>query len=257
MTNLEIAKKLLKNRCCNAQAKQLDIDYRPKNTDQAFAIQSELIKLQGSPVVGWKCSLPINDLQFIAAPIFASDFFDGESVGDEIEVTLFSENSKARIEPEIAFKLGKTLAPKAGGYSETEIDNAIISAHMAVELIQDRYESNTNVSFYEKQADCFSNQGLYLGAEIEKEQAYQAADIAILIRQNNKKISVEGKHPNGFPQHPLHWLINFMTKRGVVFNQGDVIITGSYAGVVELMFNQKTVLEYKGIGKSTFTLIEK
>ena len=257
MTTLEIAQQLLKNRCNNAQALALANECSPQGSDQAFAIQDGIIKVQGSAVIGWKCALPINEHQFVAAPIFESDFFNGENDADETKVALFSENKKARVEPEIAFKLGQTLLPKAGGYSESEIDNAIISTHMALELIQDRYAAKENVSFYEKQADCFSNQGLYLGKEINKEQAYCSENIEISIKQNNNEMTFKGIHQNGLPQNPLYWLVNFMSKRGVTLHKGEVIITGSYAGVIELEFNQRTELNYNGIGKSTLILVEK
>ena len=72
--NLKIATDLLKNRNSNGDAQALSFDSQPKNTDQAFSIQADLAKQQGSSIIGWKCALPINDQQFVASPIFKSDF---------------------------------------------------------------------------------------------------------------------------------------------------------------------------------------
>ena len=49
--------------------------------------------------------------------------------------------------------------------------------------------------------------------------------------------------------NPLYWLINFMSKRGTDFKAGQAIITGSYAGIVEVEFDKQTEIEYVGLGK--------
>ncbi|PKG38798.1 hydratase [Psychromonas sp. Urea-02u-13] len=244
------AEQLLNNRIKTPKKLRLATELRPQNSEQALQIQSETIKLRSDEVAGWKCSLPLNEDQLIVAPLFSDTVQSGQ------QCSLFSENGKARVEPEIAFILGADLPASTNGYSEAEIDAAVDRCHMALELMQDRFSGQSDVSFYEKLADCLVNQGLFIGPEIDKASAYLANEFTITFNQEKNKQRFAGKHPNQLPQKPLHWLINYMSQRGVSFTAGQAIITGSYAGVVEVDFNCLTEIEYEGLGKYQVTFIE-
>ncbi len=122
---------------------------------------------------------------------------------------------------------------------------------MALELMQGRYADGIDVPFNEKLADGLLNQGLFIGPEISKSDAYNASKINITVKQGEQKQQFAGTHPNTLPQIPLYWLINFMSKRGSSFKAGEAIITGSYAGIVEVAFAQPTEIEYENLGKYT------
>ncbi len=47
-----------------------------------------------------------------------------------------------------------------------------------------------------------------------------------------------------------------MSKRGISFKAGQAIITGSYAGVVEVEFNSVTNINYVGLGNYQVTFNE-
>jgi 2-keto-4-pentenoate hydratase len=244
------AEQLLNNRIRDPQKIRLATEIRPENSEQALHIQAETIKLSSDKVVGWKCSLPLNEDHLIVAPILDN------KAHSEQQCYMFSENGKARIEPEIAFILGIDLPASTVGYSEVEIDKAVKSCHMALELMQDRFSGQSEVSFYEKLADCLVNQGLFIGPEINKSDVYLANEFMITFNQGADKQCFSGRHPNQLPQKPLHWLINYMTVRGVSFTAGQAIITGSYAGVVDVEFNCLTEIEYEGLGKYPITFTE-
>jgi 2-keto-4-pentenoate hydratase len=243
------AEQLLNNRIRQPQKVRLATKIRPQDCEQALHVQAEIIKLRSDEITGWKCLLPLDKDKLVVAPIFSNTVQSGE------QCSLFSENEKARIEPEIAFILGTDLPATKGGYSHAKIDRAVKSCHMALELIQDRFSEKSEISFCEKLADCLANQGLFIGPEIDKCDAYSASKFNITIDQNEKNQFFNGQHPNQLPQKPLYWLINFMTKRGISFTAGQAIITGSYAGVVEVEFNHSTTIEYNGLGKYQVTFI--
>lgn len=245
----QAATELLSYRVADASYQQLGVGIRPTSIDDALLIQKEM--LTRGPVGAWKALLPPADDQVIVAPIFADTINQGK------QCLLFADNNLARIEPEIAFILGKDLPAKASAYSEAEIDDAVATCHMALELMQDRFIDNSAVTFYDKLADCLVNQGLFIGPEIDKEKAYQTSTINISIEQKGNKQTFAGKHPNLSPQKPLYWLINYMNKRGVDFTAGQAVITGSYAGIVELLFNSDTEIEYQGLGKYSVEFIKR
>ena len=78
-----------------------------------------------------------------------------------------------------------------GGYTEAEVDKAIGSYHMALELLQRRYAASANdeLIFADRQADCLLNQGIFVGPEITKAQAHDAAEIKLSIDEKHTMVS--------------------------------------------------------------------
>lgn len=242
------ATELLNRRDNDVQAGCLADMMRPNDLEQAFAIQQAMVTLSGQAVGGWKCLLPISPEQLIAAPILANTVQQQTAT-----CVLKADKGLARIEPEITFILGHDLPAKADGYSDDEIEAAIASCHMALELMKSRFSESANESFYEKLSDCLLNQGLYIGPELDRAKAYQASEINITVSQHGKTRTFAGVHPNASSYKAVYWLINYMSKRGVDFTQGQAIITGSYAGIVDVDFDAPVDIEYEGLGSYQIT----
>ncbi|GLS89659.1 hydratase [Psychromonas marina] len=248
--NQQAAQHLLNNRKAGVTVTPLAAELSPKDCEHAFQIQAEMIALRSDAVAGWKCLLPLENGNIIAAPIFADTLQSGDNCA------LFMDGGKARVEPEIAFVLGTDLPARAEGYTADEVDAAIKGCHMALELMQARYREYPDATFFEKLADGMVNQGLFLGPEIEKSKAYAASKINITFDQQSGKQEMEGSHPNELPYKPVQWMINFMSQRGVNFKAGQAFITGSYKGIVEVDFNQETAISYADLGEYKVTFKE-
>jgi len=210
--------------------------------EDVLAIQKLMIKLNDETVYGWKCMLPSDDGTITLAPLLHAPV---KSMG---RCALFIKNNKALIEPEIAFVLNKDLA-SYGEYKDEEIDNAIGSAHLALELIQNRFPVGYQATHYEKLADGLSNQGVYLGPKVDVKKAYESSDIHITVKQGDRKSNHVGKHPAHLPQEPLYWAINFLAANGFELKTDQIFITGSYNGVMELDINEITSIKYEGLGE--------
>ncbi|MDR9827388.1 hydratase [Vibrio sp. FNV 38] len=245
------ASELLSRRVAGTKAPRLESEQRPNTLEDALKIQSSMIDLHSDKVGGWKCLLPLAEDKFVVAPIFADSIQQGETCA------LFADNNAARVEPEIAFVLNKALPAKEEGYSEEEINEAIGSCHMALELMQARFADDSGAEFYEKLADCLVNQGMFIGPEIDREKAFAAAKIDITVTQEEQVQTFAGVHPNALAPTPIYWLINYMTRRGTDFQAGEAIITGSYCGIVEVEFNKPTTIDYAGIGQYQVVFTEK
>lgn len=247
----QAAQELLSRRAPGTKAPRLNENLRPLNLEDALQVQSSIIDLRSDKVGGWKCLLPLAEDKFVVAPIFSDTVQQGTSC------EMYADNGVVRIEPEIAFVLKSDLPANTEGYSEEQVNDAIGSCHMALELMQSRYSDDSGAEFYEKLADCLVNQGLYLGPQVEREQAFKASTINVSVTQNENTQQFDGKHPNGLPQTPIYWLINYMTRRGVDFKAGEAIITGSYCGIVEVEFDQPTTIAYAGLGEYQVTFSQK
>lgn len=216
---------------------------KPTSIDESLAIQLAIIEQLDDYVGGWKCCLPLDNGHVIVAPIIKN------TIQTESPCQLHAVNGKAEIENEIAFVFSKTLLANEQGYTEEQIIEAIGSYHMALELMQSRFDANYDATYYEKLADSLTNQGMFIGPEITQSAAFNASHLNVLIKQGKKEQSFVGQHPNGGAEKPVFWLVNFLTKRGVTIEKGQVVITGSFDGIKTVDFEQPCHIAYQGLGE--------
>ena len=219
-------------------------------TDDAIEVQKLMIYLNDQTVYGWKCMLPLDDGSIILAPLLHAPIKQAENC------PLYTTNNKALIEPEIAFILESDL-PSNKNYSNEDIDTAFTRAHLALELIQKRFDESTLSTHIEKLADGLSNQGVYVGPQIDKAKAYNASSVNINVKQTDAELSFAGAHPAELAQLPLYWAVNYLSAKGIDLKAGHVFITGSYCGVVELNTDQLTTISYEGLDAFSTTFISK
>lgn len=244
---------LVARRRSGSQGDRLPPACRPTTIDDALAIQAAVTALwcehMDDSIGAWKCSLPSAN-KLVAAPIYT------RTIDAIPPVALWPKGRRARIEPELAFFLGVDLPARAKPYLPCEIDKAISRTHMALELINSRYETPGECEFPEMLADGLVNQGLFIGPVVDSETAANATDFVIQLTCGNGESSEHlGKHPNGLPRAPLYWLVEFLRQRGESLLAGQAIITGSYAGVIEVPLNCEISIDYAGLGSMSASFI--
>lgn len=234
---------------------------RPKDFPQAFAIQQAIAQqfsAQGNPIAGWKCLLPTAE-KTVVAPIYQQDVYLQTA-----ECPLYpSSKGLARVEPELAFEIGNDLPPRATPYSEAEIDAALGKTRLALELIKSRYQNPSEANHLDALADGLVNQGLWLGPELlataEIETSHFALSVAIAHndQQQGETLQKAAVHPNGFAKAGLYWLVNFLSAQGIGLTRGQYVITGSYAGVLDLPLNQHCQFHYGELGQFGLRFVAK
>ncbi|BDF94089.1 hydratase [Pseudoalteromonas sp. KAN5] len=217
-----------------------------KDSEESFAVQKLMIALNDQQVYGWKCLLPLDDGSIILAPLLSKP----HALTQTCE--LYTQNNKARVEPEIAFVFGQDLLATEN-YSHEQVDAAIAKTHMALELIQNRFSDDYQPTHFEKLADGLFNQGIVIGPEINKADAFDAAQIELTIEQNEHRNTRTGKHPSGLAQAPVYWAVNYLAQLGIDIKAGQVFITGSYCGVIDLDTDSSCVISYAGLGEYSIT----
>lgn len=243
----QAASYLLTRRLTKQTGPRLNPTLQPQSNEDGFAIQSAIMDGMGDSVGGWKCLLPIGE-RLVAAPIFTNSIYSSSPCPIELDV------GRCRIEPEIAFRFKQDLPARLSEYSEDEIIMALGSAHLALELIKSRFLPDEKPSHFENLADCLVNQGMYIGPEISLSDAMQASEFKLTFSQvqSDGHVKVQdfaAKHPNVYPHLPLPWLVNFLSQRGIDIKAGQAIITGSYAGVIEVLPDKEFTLDYEGLGR--------
>lgn len=246
---VEAASLLVERRMNGTQGDRLPPDCRPQNLEQALAIQAAVsekwCERMDDSIGGWKCLLPPEN-KLIVGPIYTRTIDSVPPLSVWTKTT--AEGERARIEPELAFMLGKDLPARAEPYLSEEVDAAIARTHMALELINGRYADPASCEFPENLADGLFNQGLFIGPEVDSTNARTAISFTITLTCDGKTTQYQGQHPNKLPREPVYWLVEFLRRRGIGLVAGQAIITGSYAGVIEVPLHRPITIDYAGLG---------
>jgi 2-keto-4-pentenoate hydratase len=217
---------------------------RPASPEDALAIQRRVQALLGVATAGWKCSLPTPERALSYAPIFAPSIFRRSPCPVAARHT-------ARIEPEIAFVLGRDLPPRKGAYSEQDLRAAIAETRLVLEILGSRYTEPAAASFAEVLADQVSNEGLFVGPSLEDGLSRSLGGFAIAVDAPAGPLHRrEGRHPDGHPLRPLIWLANRLAARadGGGLEPGQIVTTGSYAGALEVPVGMPLGIEFGALG---------
>lgn len=236
---------------------------RPQSIADAFALQQQVAVAMAEPIAGWKCLLPTTD-KIVVAPIYASTVCRFEHNPEAIQQCRLwpskvpASSSLARVEPELAFVLAKDLPPRAEPYSDAEIDAAIGATHLALELIQSRFSHDSGAGFYDQLADGLFNQGLFLGPQLQQLQGFNGSEFGLqLTLSDGREQSFNAVHPNQQPRAGLYWLVNFLSANQIALVAGQAIITGSYAGVLDLPFGEDIQFQYGDWGQFRLRFIKR
>ena len=241
MTNEMAAQHLVAARRARKPGERLPENCRPETVDDALAIQRRVGELLNETVGGWKCSLPKAD-RHIVAPIFASTIYT------QSPCEVLHDGPAVEIEPEIAFILGRDLPVREKSYTEEEVRNAIRETRLVLELMGCRYAETSSLTSLELLADSFKNQGLFLGPVLPDGLNRQLESFPVRIDGGSAySLDREGKHPDGHPLRPLYWLANFL--RGKELCAGQVITTGSYAGIIKVPVGVPLTITFGDLGK--------
>lgn len=241
----EAASILAARRRSGKQGPRLPEQYRPCDTDAALAVQAAVTGLLGARIGGWKCATPSAGRP-VLAPVYA------DCIQASSPCTARAHAGQVRVEPELAFILGADLPARDESYTVADIDAAIARTHLALELIDSRYDDPVQATFDENLADGLLNQGLFIGPQIDAEAARAAATLALRVEHGTEPaMTLDGRHPNADPRAPLYWLAEFLRSKGQGLHAGQAVITGSYAGSFALPVGQDVTIEYGGLGALT------
>jgi 2-keto-4-pentenoate hydratase len=216
---------------------------RPPDVESALAIQRRVGALLGQTIGGWKCSVPSAERPVAAAPIYAPNIIATSPC------PILPIDGHARIEPEVAFIIGRDLPRRETPYSEADVRAAIRAPHLVLELIGPRYADPAAASYPELLADGIANQGLFVGPAVPGALAQPLAALAITVDAPDRRLyAAQGKHPDGHPLKPLVWLANYLAQRGEGLTAGQIVTTGSYCGVVDVPLETPLIVRYGELG---------
>lgn len=223
-------------------------EHRPSAIADGLAIQARVAALVGQAIGGWKCSVPSE-----ARPVSLGGIF-APTIRSASPYPVVGSGAAAKIEPEIAFVLGRDLPSRPTPYSESEVRGAVKEARFALEIIGSRYADPAGNTFAELLADNVNNQGLFVGPVLPDMQR-DLSGFPVTIRTAAEAFTTrDGKHPDGDPWRPLFWLANYLAQRGDPLRAGMIVTCGSYCGIVEVPLDTPLTFAYGDLGSLAVTL---
>jgi 2-keto-4-pentenoate hydratase len=190
----------------------------PADYEEGFAIQDMVVTALAAPVIGWKV-MPVPQGPVIFAPLLQSGCVPAGGTWQVVG------REPAGIELEIAFRLGRDVAP---GATPEQVLDAVEGAHVVFELCQSRIADPNKQPRHVMLADCIANAGLVVGCEI---QAWRSTNLKQRVGRLlvDCKLHVEGKSVD--PIGGLELLAPAMAARGKSLAAGQIVITGSLIGM--------------------------
>jgi 2-keto-4-pentenoate hydratase len=217
-------------------------DSGPVDAAQAYTVQ-DLVRrhlgFPGRPHV-WKVGATSRASEPVAAPIFPTRL--------SISPGRFRRRGHCSVgvEAEIAVRFGCDLAPRPKPYSRDEIQAAIGSVHVALEVVDSRLHDPEYAGPYWCLADNLLNGALVLGDEISqwREREWRGLNVAILADGVVLDERVANP-PLDDLFHCLPWWIAHLGGARV----GDVVTTGAWSGMHPIGQAREITVAFAGLGQ--------
>ncbi len=158
------------------------------------------------------------------------------------------------LESEVAFTLGADLPARETPYSVDEVADAIRAMHASVEVVNGHVRDWLDKPIAWVMADNGTDGPLVLGAAIERWRGIERSDIPVTLSVNGKVVR-EGRGANalGDPLNVMVWLANRRSREGKGMKAGQVVNTGTTAGIFFAEPGGEAVADFGPLGRVSLT----
>ena len=217
-----------------AEGRQIDHlpdDLRPATRGEGYAIQAHLERHAAGGVRGWKIAATSKAGQThinVDGPLAGRIF--GERLLENGQAVPLRGNNMRVAELEFAFRLGRDLPPRDGGYGLDEVQDAVASLHPSVEIPASRYTDFCAVGAPALIADNSCGHAFLFGPAFDpdlwRDRDLRAWQVTAHLAG---KESVHGIGSNvlGDPWQALLWLVNECSEHGMDLAEDQTISTGT------------------------------
>ena len=222
----------------------------PADRADAFAAQVETLHGLSLGVAGFKVGADGRTGEPSAAPLATATVFKNHT---RIVTT---EVQPLWLEAEVAMVVGRDL-PCDGGLSEADVLDAMEGLAAAIEIVQPRIVEWPDIPKLAAMADFQANGGTVVSAVGRPATGLREEDLTVIFEMGDKRVEVAGKDYPGQDMKRLPtWLANHMSGWGPEMaarglRKGDVIITGSWVGVIPAVAGETATVTVPGIGSCT------
>lgn len=242
----------------NDRVDGLPADCRPTSRQDGYKVQSEVARLSGQALFGWK----------IAATSQAGQKHigvDGPLAGRLLENRAFRSGASVPMvnnlmkvaEAEFAFCMARDLPPRACAYTMAEVLDAVASLHPAIEIPDSRYRDFAKVGAAQLIADNACASYFVLGPATGTDwRRHDLADHPASAWVGGKLVR-EGKGANvlGDPRLALTWIVNELSVIGETLRAGQVVTTGTCVVPVAIAPGDQVVADFGLFGRAEARLM--
>jgi 2-keto-4-pentenoate hydratase len=205
---------------------------RPRTAAEAYRIQDKLAEELDFPVGGWKVGATgaaarkvLKTRVPFAGRVFATRMFEN---GTTLPATAYPMRG---LEAEFAFRLKTALRPRKRAYSLAEVTAAIGGVHLAIEIVDTRFENGLQAGVHSLTADQGANGALILGPAVPRWRQLKLDQAAAKMVVNGKVVGQgTGADCLGHPLKSVAWLANFLRRRGGLA-AGMIVSAGTCTGL--------------------------
>lgn len=228
----------------------------PGDAAAAYAIQDAaapeiLRRAGGGTVVGYKIGCTNATAQ---AQLGVTEPFRGWLLSTFVHDSPASLPAAAfhmrQLEPEIAFRIGRSLGPDGAPYDAAAMRGAVAAAMPAIEVVDSRYADWLTVGALHLIADNGSTGHWVHGSERTDLHGLDFAAIAVAIAVNGREAD-RGRGANvlGGPLNALAWLANHLAAAGQSLEAGMLVSTGTCTRTVPVGAGDSAVARFDGLGE--------
>jgi len=230
---------------------------RPADRADAYAVQAEIARLSGQPVVGWKIAATSAAGQQhigVDGPL-AGRLLRDRVLGPGARVPL-DGNVMRVAEVEFAFRMARALPPREAPYTLDEVMDAVASLHPSVEVPSSRYADFARVGAPQLIADHACACWLVVGEATRDD--WRARDLSrhpVAASIGGRRVAEgSGAAALGDPRVALAWIANELRAHGPGLLAGDLVTTGTCVVPVPVAPGDAFVADYGPIGSLALTL---
>lgn len=231
---------------------------RPLSRAQGYAVQACLPAVSGRRVVGWKIAATsaVGQAHIQVSGPIAGRLLDGQLYAPGATVPSVGNRMKVA-EPEMAFRLGRDLPPRAQPYTEHEILDAVASLHPSLELPDSRFATFTQAGEAQLLADNACAHHFILGpAAPDHWRSLDLSAHAVLGRVTSAQGQTwtregTGAAVLGDPRTALTWLVQEITGQGLTLRAGECITTGTCMTPLQIEPGDAVLADFGVLGQVT------
>ncbi|MEZ5727971.1 MAG: hydratase [Burkholderiaceae bacterium] len=230
---------------------------RPSTRAEGYAIQARLPEVAGGLALrGWKIAATSDAGRAhigVSAPL-AGRIMAPYAHADGAIVPS-KGNRMAVAEPEFAFVIGKTLAPRSRPYAVDEVMAAVSALRPAIEIPSSRFADFVNAGEPQLIADNACAGHFVFGPEADAD--WRSIDLrahtvhADVRRDGRTALARDGAGENvlGDPRLALTWIANELSGLGVALDAGLAVSTGTCMAPVAIEPGDWIVADFGSIGR--------
>lgn len=226
---------------------------RPRDRAEGYAVQAGWAAGIGQSVAGWKIAATsvagqrhINVFGPLAGPVFAHRLH-----ADNGAISL-AHNRMRVAECEIVFRLGRPLAPRAGGHDRAAVLDAVEAVHPGIEVPDSRFLRFEQAGEAQLIADCACTNDMVVGLPVAAADARMDELKSLQVRA---RVS-DGRTPEGVganvlgdPVDALVWLVNELGAQGVTLQAGQFVTTGACVPPIPVSPGDAVEADYGWLGR--------